>query len=46
MLFRSKEKDRIGHSSKTVNGETVAFQTSDVPADVKTLMNNWRKVWA
>jgi uncharacterized phiE125 gp8 family phage protein len=39
-----KEKDRLGHSSKTVQGEVVAFQTQDMPNDVKTLLNNWRNV--
>lgn len=46
VAWRYKEKDRIGHASKSVNGEVVAFQTTDVPADVKTLISNWRKVWA
>jgi uncharacterized phiE125 gp8 family phage protein len=44
VAWRYKEKDRIGHASKTIAGEVVAFQTQDVPNDVKTLLNNWRKV--
>jgi hypothetical protein len=39
-----KEKDRLGHASKTIQGEVVAFQTQDIPNDVKTLLNNWRNV--
>lgn len=42
--WRYKEKDRIGHSSKTIQGEVVAFQTTDVPADVKTNLQNWKRV--
>jgi hypothetical protein len=43
--WRYKESERIGQSSKSVGGnETVSFQTTDVPADVKTTLANWRKV--
>lgn len=43
--WRYKESERIGQSSKSVGGnETVAFLTTDVPADVKTTLANWRKV--
>ncbi len=39
-----KVRDRIGHASKTIQGEVVAFQTQDIPNQAKTLLNNWRKV--
>jgi len=45
VAWRYKEKERIGQSSKTLGGhETVAFQTKDVPEDVKTSLANWKKV--
>lgn len=45
VAWRYKERDRIGQASKTAGGqETVSYQTKDVPDDVKTSLNNWRKV--
>ena len=37
-------KDRIGVSSKTLAGETVAFSLADMPARTKTILNNYRNV--
>jgi hypothetical protein len=41
-----KERDRLGLASKSLQtgGEVESYQTQDVPADVKTSLNNWRKV--
>lgn len=41
-----KERDRLGLASKSLQtgGEVESYQTLDVPADVKTSLNNWRKV--
>lgn len=45
VAWRYKERDRIGQASKTAGGqETVAYLTTDTPANVKTLLNQWRKV--
>ena len=44
VAWRFKERSRIGQSSVNVNGEQITFQTEDAPANVKTLMRNWRKV--
>ena len=46
VAWRYEESKRIGQSSKSAGGqETVAYQTTDVPPNVKTLLNNWRRVW-
>lgn len=42
--WRYHEAEHLRHASKTIEGETVAFQTSDAPASVKTLLKNWKKV--
>jgi uncharacterized phiE125 gp8 family phage protein len=42
--MRYRERDRIGHASKSVGGETTAFVTSAMPDSVKVLLNNWRNV--
>jgi len=44
IALRYKERDRIGHSSKSLAGETVSFITKDMPASVATLLKSWRKV--
>lgn len=44
VAWRFDERKRIGHASKSIQGEVVAFQTQDVPANVKTLLKNWRRV--
>jgi uncharacterized phiE125 gp8 family phage protein len=42
--LRYKERDRIGHTSKTLAGETVAFFIGDMPASVKTVLMQYREV--
>lgn len=44
VAFKYRELERIGHSSKSIQGETVAFIVADMPAAVKTILNNYRKV--
>ena len=44
IALRYKERDRIGHTSKTLAGETVGFFIGDMPASVKTLMAQYRTV--
>ena len=44
VAWRYKEKDRIGHASKTAGTETVAFQTTATAADVKVLLDQYRRV--
>jgi hypothetical protein len=42
--LRYREKDRIGHVSKAIGQETVAFSLKDMPDSVKTILNEYRKV--
>lgn len=42
--LRYKERDRIGHQSKSLGGETVSFIVKDMPDSVRTILNNYRKV--
>lgn len=44
--LRFREKDRIGQVSKAVGSETVSFSQKDMPEDVKTLLNQYRKVFS
>ena len=44
MAMRYKERDRIGHASLSVGGETTAFITKDMPDSVKTVLMNYRRV--
>lgn len=39
-----KSRDRIGHQSKSLAGETVSFIVSEFPANVRTILNNYKKV--
>lgn len=42
--LRYKERDRIGHQSKSLAGETVTFMIRDFPDSVRTILNNYKKV--
>lgn len=42
--LRYKERDRIGHVSKTLAQETVAFSQKDFSDDMRTIMNQYRRV--
>jgi uncharacterized phiE125 gp8 family phage protein len=44
IALRYKERDRIGHQSKSLAGETVAFFIGDMPASAKTLLMRYREV--
>jgi hypothetical protein len=44
IALRYKEKERIGHQSKTLAGETVSFYIKDFPDSVQTILNNYKKV--
>lgn len=44
VALRYKERDRIGHQSKSLASETVTFMIRDFPDDVRTILNNYRKV--
>ncbi len=44
VVLRYKERDRIGQASKNLAGETVSFQQKDMPADVATLLDQYRNV--
>ncbi len=46
VALRYKERDRIGHVSKGVSGETVTFAQKDMPPDVATLLNQYRRNFA
>jgi hypothetical protein len=44
VALRYKERDRIGQASKNLGGETVSFQQNDMPADVATILDQYRNV--
>lgn len=44
IALRYKEKAWIGHASKSLNGETVAFTITDFPRSAQTILNNYKKV--
>lgn len=46
VAHRYRERDRIGHSSKSIGGETVAFTITDFPVQVRTILNNYKQVFA
>ena len=46
VALRYKERDRIGHVSKGIAGETVTFQQKDMPPDVQTLLDQYRRTFA
>ena len=43
VALRWRERDRIGIKSKGLAGETVVFNTSDMPDDVQTVLDTYRK---
>lgn len=44
VAFNYRRRERIGHASKTLNGETTAFVTSDVPPECKAVLQQYRRV--
>ncbi len=42
--LRYRERERIGHASKSVGGETVSFALDDMPAQTRTLLDRYRRV--
>jgi len=44
IALRYKERDRIGLSSETLQGQVTAFQVKDVPPSVATILNQFKKV--
>ncbi|MDE2229908.1 MAG: phage gp6-like head-tail connector protein [Alphaproteobacteria bacterium] len=44
VALRYKERDRIGQVSKNLAGEVVSFTQKDMPADVQTLLDQYRSV--
>ena len=44
IALRYKERDRIGQVSKNLAGEVVSFAQKDMPADVQTLLDQYRSV--
>lgn len=43
VALRYKERDRIGQVSKNLAGEIVAFSQKDMPPDVQTLIDQYRR---
>jgi hypothetical protein len=41
---RYKERDHIGQDAQSMQGQNVTFSTRDLPADVATVLGNWKKV--
>lgn len=44
LSLRYTERGRIGQQSKSLQGEVVSFFIGDMPASVKTILNNYRKI--
>lgn len=44
VAFNYRRRERIGHASKTLNGETTAFVTSDVPPECKAVLEQYKRV--
>jgi hypothetical protein len=44
VALRYRERDRIGHASKAVGGETVSYTIVDMSPDIKTLLSAYRRV--
>lgn len=42
--LKYKQKEQSGYTSKSLAGESVAFDKSDFPESVERVMNNYRKV--
>jgi len=43
--LRYRERDRIGYVSKSLAGETVTFMVKDMSDSVRTILNNYRRVF-
>jgi uncharacterized phiE125 gp8 family phage protein len=43
--LRYRERDRIGFVSKSLAGETVTFMVKDMSDSVRTILNNYRRVF-
>jgi hypothetical protein len=46
VALRYKERDRIGQVSKNLSGETISFTQKDVPADVETVLEQYKRIFA
>ncbi len=46
VALRYRERERIGHVSKSLGGETVAFSQKDMSDDIKTILSLYRRVAA
>lgn len=46
VALRYKERDRIGQVSKNLSGETISFTQKDVPADVQTALDQYKRIFA
>ncbi len=44
VALRYRERDRIGHVSKSLAGETVSFSQKDMSDDIKTLLSLYRRI--
>ena len=42
--LRFKERERIGHVSKSIQGETIAYTQKDMPDDVARVLGNYKRV--
>ena len=44
IAMRYRERDRVGHQSKSLGGETVSFIVKDFPDSVRTILTNYKQV--
>lgn len=42
--YKYRERDRIGHQSKSIAGETVTFITKDMPDSILSVVNSYKRV--
>lgn len=42
--LKYSDRNHFGQVSKSLNGEVVSFSVADMPAGVRTILNNYRKV--
>lgn len=45
VAMRYRERERIGHASKSIGGETVSFVTLEMSDSVKQKLNNYRRTF-
>jgi hypothetical protein len=45
VALRYRERDRVGLASKTLAGETVSYTAKDMPPDVESILDQYRRIF-